>query len=166
MRLPRHGDYALQLMIVLAQSPHPGQGWRLSTVAGDLQGREVELLLVLVEADRTMVFMRYFGAMRSMGATVRTVLSVLPDLEAPVYASAAAYHLRSYKNEAEKRAGYIPPKIAAVPDFGRLHPSTILQLCKWYGGMVRETSTGKGLDATAFTSINAPQEAVFPVNRL
>jgi len=137
--------------------------WRLNTIKGSLAGREVDLLLIPIGADRTLALMRYYGALTSINLLVKTVLALLPDLESPVYASAAAYHLRSYKNEAEKRAGYSADKADAPLDFSRLEPATLNQLCRWYGGLVRETSQGKTINSMAFTSIDAPRETAWEV---
>jgi len=137
--------------------------WKLDTVEGSLKGRQLELLIVPMGEDLSMTFLRYYGSMRSIGGVVKLTLMLLPDLESPVYASAATYHMRSYKNEAEKRAGYTPPKQHAAIDYAKLDPDTVNKLCAWYGGLVHETKEGKTINAMAFSSINAPAEVVWKV---
>jgi carbon monoxide dehydrogenase subunit G len=141
----------------------PPYKWHIDTVEGSLKGRELDLLLIPRGDDRTMAFLRYYGSMRSINVLVRMVLALIPDFESPVYASASTYHMRSYKNAAEKRAGYTPPKTYAPVDYSRLEAKTINRLCAWYGGLVRETKDGKTINAMAFTSMDAPQKLVWEV---
>jgi len=155
--------FSLKLDLTDEITESPPYRWHISTVKGGLRGREVDLLLLPVNNDRTLALMRYYGALPSINILVKTVLALLPDLESPVYASAAAYHLRSYKNEAEKRAGFSMPEIYAPPEFSSLDPSTLDQLCRFYGGLLRETSQGKTINATAFTQIDASRETVWKV---
>jgi len=137
--------------------------WRIATVEGGLKGREVELLLVPVGKDRTLAVLRYFGAMRSMGSAIKLVLSLAPDLEAPVYASAADYHLRSYRLEAEKRAGYTSPDALPPLAYDKLDPQTVELLCANFAGLLRENREGKVLAATAFAAVAAPVEKTWAV---
>jgi uncharacterized protein YndB with AHSA1/START domain len=137
--------------------------WHMETVEGDLKGRELNLLLVPRPDGATLALLRYFGAMRSMGGVVYLSLSLIPDLETPVYASAASYHLRGYRNAAEKQAGYAPPAKPADIEFAALDPKTIQQLCRWSAGLVRETHEGKVINAMAFADMNAPPDRVWAV---
>ncbi|HUT53179.1 MAG TPA: SRPBCC family protein [bacterium] len=137
--------------------------WRLDTTEGDLKGRELDLLLVPRPDGTTLAFLRYFGAMRSMGGLVYLTLSLLPDLETPVYASAASYHLRGYRNAAEKLSGYQPPEKPAAIDFAALDPKTLQQLCRFNAGLIRETRDGKIINAMAFSDMAAPQDHVWSV---
>jgi carbon monoxide dehydrogenase subunit G len=137
--------------------------WHLATTEGDLKGREVDLLLVPRPDGTTLAFLRYFGAMRSMGGLVYLAISLIPDLETPVYASAASYHLRGYKNEAEKLSGYVPPAQPAAIDFAALDPKTLEQLCRWNAGLIRETRDGKVINAMAFSDMAAPPDHVWAV---
>jgi len=155
--------FSLKLDIIDEITESPPYRWHINTAKGSLAGREVDLILVPVNNDRTLALMRYYGALPSINALVRTVLGLLPDLESPVYASAAAYHLRSYKNEAEKRAGYIPSESSAPLDFTRLDPATLSRLCRWYGGLLHETSQGKTINAVAFSSMDATRQKVWKV---
>ncbi len=142
---------------------NPPYGWKLETVKGDLKGRRLELLLVPADEGRTMVFLRYFGSMRSMGTIIQMVLALVPDFETPVYSSAANYHLRCYRNEAERRAGYKPPRKPAELDFRKLDPDTMAIISRYQGGIIRETREGVTIDAGAFADMAAAPDEVYEV---
>lgn len=155
-------QFSLNMEITDRITEQAPTSWRLITTDGDLKGRENELLLVPIDAKHTLAFLRYYGALRSIGTLIRYTLSLIPDLETPVYASAAAYHLRSYKNAAEKKAGYVwtaPPAL----DYSRLDPATMEKLSKMFAGRIRETKEGKVIDAMAVAAMNAPPEKVWKV---
>ncbi len=155
--------FSFKLDIVDEFTEKPPYRWHLYTVDGDLKGRELEVLLVPVDENRTMCFLRYFGAMRSMNAIVRITLSFIPEFESPIYAPAATYHVRAYKNEAEKRVGYSPPGKPAPIDYDRLDIKTMQQLSNWYGGLLRETREGDVINNTGFSAIDAPPGKVWSV---
>jgi len=138
-------------------------GWKLETIEGELKGRELELKLIKVDDNRTMAFLRYFGALRSMGAIVRLVLEFVPDFETPVYSSAANYHLRCYKVEAERRSGYKFPETPASIDYKSLDAKTIEKISNWQGGLVRERPNGSTINAMAFGAMSSPQKDVWNV---
>ena len=142
---------------------NPPHGWTLETVEGDLKGRQLDLLLVPMDDDRTMAFLRYFGSLRSMGAFIKLVLAFVPDFETPVYSSAANYHLGSIRDEAEKRAGYERPQIPPELDLSKLDPATMAIISKYQGGIIRETSEGVTISAGAFADMPCPQRFVYSV---
>lgn len=155
--------FSFKLDIIDEITENPPHGWRLDTTEGSLKGRELEIILIPAGDARTMTFLRYYGSIRSINKFMKMMLARVPDLESPVYASAATYHLRSYKIEAEKRSGYTPPDGTRQIDHSRLDPKTLTRLSRWYGGVVRETADGKAMDATAFESVDAPQKAAWEV---
>ena len=154
-------NFTFRLEITDQYKEDPPYSWHLDTVDGDLVGRELDLLLVPAGKDKTMAFIRYFGAMRSMNAIVRIAISFIPEFESPIYMPAATYHLRGLKNEAERLAGRKPSDSNGPLDYSRLDPKTLEQLSRWYGGLLRETHQGKVLNNMAFIAIDAPPEVVW-----
>jgi carbon monoxide dehydrogenase subunit G len=155
--------FSFNMKIIDQITENAPYGWKLETLEGDLSGRQLELKLIEVDENRTMVFLRYFGALRSMGVLVRLVLELVPDFETPVYSSAANYHLRCYKVEAERRSGYKFPDAPSVINFKGLDAKTIEKMCEWQGGLVRERPDGETINAMAFGAMNAPREDVWNV---
>lgn len=155
--------FSFKMDIIDEITDNPPRSWHIDTIEGSLKGRELDLVLIPAGDNRTMVFQRYFGSIRTANIFMRMVMNLLPDFESPAYAAAATYHVRAYKNEAQMKTGYVQPKTHAPLDYSRLDPKTMNQLGRWYGGLVRETAQGKTVNAMAFASIDAPVETVWKV---
>lgn len=131
---------------------------------GGLKGREIDYYLVPIDNDKkTILFIRHYPHMKSLGILVRTVLAVLPTIEWPVSASASNYMLRSYRQEAEKLAGYKRPPRPGPLDYNTLDIATMRRLAAHSTGLIRETNEGKILEGLNFTFVNAPPDQVWEV---
>lgn len=140
----------------------PPYSYHLETIEGSLKGRELDLVLV-PRGERTLAFLRYYGAMRSINTLIRMVLALIPDFETPVYGSAACYHLRSYHNDALERLGKDKEIKFGEIDPARLDPATMARLCQWQGGLVQETAEGKTKGGGAFALMPAPPAQTWEV---
>jgi carbon monoxide dehydrogenase subunit G len=142
----------------------PPKGMHIDTIEGGLKGRQVDLLFIPVDQGaNTLIFMRYFGAMHSLGPTMRVGLNAMPMVEPTTTAGAANYHLRAYKNEAEKRVGYQTPREPPRLAIENLDLPTLRRLNLGSAGLIRETPAGKFIDVTAYTFIDARPEQVWEV---
>ena len=155
-------SYNFDMVDSVVEDPPTSQ--HIETLEGGLKGREIDLLLIPVDdGANTLVFMRYYGSMRSLGASMRMALTVLPMVEPPTTVGAANYHLRAYKNEAEKRVGYQAPAKPRDLEIDSLDIPTLRLINKGNGGLIRETPEGKLIDVLTYTFIDAPPERVWEV---
>jgi carbon monoxide dehydrogenase subunit G len=142
----------------------PLKGMHIKTIKGGLAGREIDLLLVPVDnGANTLAFMRYFGNMRSLGPTMQLALKVMPMVEPPATVSAANYHLRSVKMEAESRAGYKAPARPKNLEIEHLDLPTLRLLNNGTAGLIREDPKGKLIDVLTYTFVDAPPKRVWEV---
>lgn len=143
----------------------PPRSMHIDTPEGGLAGRELDILLVPVDnGANTLIFMRYYGAMRSLGAAMRLGLKALPMVEPTTTVSAANYHLRSYRNEAHKRVGYKAPKKPKPLEIENLDIKTLRIINENGGGLIRETPEGKLIDVLTYGFIDAPPQRVWDVS--
>jgi len=129
-----------------------------------LKGREVDVQMIPIEGGKTtLVFMRYYAHMESLGMAMQAILKVVPDSEWPVAAASANYHLREHKKEAERRAGYQPAAEPAPLKHDALEIKSLAWLDRYQAGLIRETYEGKDIAGMAYTFIDATPEAVYNV---
>lgn len=156
--------YSYEMDLIEEIIEDPPYHMHIKTVEGGLKDRELDILLVPVENNpHTLIFMRYYTHMASMGVAMRAFLAVLPMVEPPTAVGAANYHTRAYKNAAEKRAGYAALREPGPLDIENLGLETLRLIDKGNGGLIRETPEGKIIDALTWDFINAPPGRVYEV---
>jgi uncharacterized protein YndB with AHSA1/START domain len=134
------------------------------TIDGGLKGRELDLILKPIDRGKnTLFFMRYNAQMKSLGLATQAILAVVPMAEWPVTAASANYHLRAQKNEAERLAGYSPPRKPKPLDYHALDVNTLRALARYNAGLIRETPEGKTINGLSYSFINAPPQTVWEV---
>jgi len=153
--------YKYDIIDIVTESPPYDH--HVLTISG-LEKRELTVKLIPINDNETLLFMRYYLNMAALGYSMQAVLAVLPMIEPPTAVGAANYHSRAYKNEAEQRVGYKPPRepkpLETISGFDL---RTLGIIDEHGGGLIRETPEGKIIDALAFTIINAPPERVWEV---
>lgn len=143
---------------------HPPDRIHLETIAGGLKGRQIDWILTPIDHNRsTLIFLRHYPQIKSMGLTVRAVLAVLPMIEWPVSAAAANYILRGYQRRAEELMGYHRPRQPAEMDYSALDLETLRQLERGSAGLIRETPEGQTLNGLSYIFIDAPAGVVWEV---
>lgn len=155
-------SYNFKMVDVVVEKPL--QSIHIETVEGGLKGRAIDFLLVPVDnGAHTLVFMRYYGSMKSLGTSMRLALEALPTVEPTTTVGAANYHLRAYKNEAERRVGYKAPPKPRELVIENLDLQTLRLINQGNGGLIRETPRGKLIDVLTYTVINTPPQRVWEV---
>jgi ribosome-associated toxin RatA of RatAB toxin-antitoxin module len=148
-------------MVDIAEE-YPPYRLRVNTIEGGLKGRELDFIIIPTEkTNETVVYLRYYAHMKSMGMTMRASLAILPSSEWPVTAASANYHLRVQRNEAEKRAGYKRQERPAKLDYHSLNIDTLAWLGKYNAGLIRETSNGDDISGLTYGFIDASPEVVW-----
>lgn len=158
--------FAYKYDIIDLVTEDPPYHLHVNTIGG-LEKRELDMVLI-PEANNTVTlfFMRYNLNMAALGYSMQAVLEALPMVEPPTAAGAANYHSRAYKNEAERRAGYKPPREPKPLDpavLPALDLATLKRINDQGGGIIRETPSGKIIDALAFAFIKARPARVYEV---
>jgi polyketide cyclase/dehydrase/lipid transport protein len=87
----------------------------------------------------------------------------MPMAEPQLSIAGANYGNRAYKNEAERRAGFKPPREPKSLDITDLDVDTLRLIDQGNGGLIRETPQGQILGTLAYTFIDAPPETVWEV---
>jgi hypothetical protein len=155
-------EYASQFAMNDLATEDPPSHLHFSTLEGGLKGREVDIQFLPLDDGRcTIVCMRYYSNMGSLGLSIQAVLKVLPDSEWPVAAASANYHLREHKLEAERRVGYTPPPEPGALKYEALDPASLYRLSRFNAGLIRETAAGKDLNGLAYAFIDAPPATVY-----
>ena len=156
--------YSFSLKVVDLVIEEPPNRLRIKTVDGDVIGREIEILLVPADDRRaTLLFMRCYPQLASIGVTMRLALEALPMAEPATGVGACNYQARAYRNEAERRVGYKPSPQPGPLTFSGLDLATLRLIDEGNGGLIRETPPGKIIDALTYSFINAPPGRVWKV---
>ncbi len=156
--------YSYKMDMVDMVKEDPPYHMHIKTVEGGLIGRELNILLVPVNNnEHTLLFIRYYATLKTVGTAIRLAVSIIPQVEPPTIVSAANYHARAYRNEAEKRVGYEASRKPPQLKIENLDIETLLLIDSMNGGLIRETPEGKVIDALTYTFINAPHGRVWEV---
>jgi carbon monoxide dehydrogenase subunit G len=155
-------EYKYEILDILTE--YPPYHIHSETIEGGLKDRQIDWYLVPVDDDQnTLIFIRHYPHIKSMGISIRAVLAVLPIIEWPVSASAANYILRGYKIRAENLVGYTPPREPDPLNYHALDIETLHKLDRYSCGLIRETPEGKTLNGLNYIFINAPADVVWEV---
>ncbi len=147
--------------VIRKDSPHH---FLMRTVEGKLKTREIEILLVPIEeGTETLLFMRYFTPLRSLGTEMKLALAVLPYFEPSAMVGAAMMHAGAYRDEAEKRVGYKAPEKPAPLAIDKLDIPTMRLIDEMNGGLVIKTPEGKVIESMSYAFVDAPIEQVWEV---
>jgi ribosome-associated toxin RatA of RatAB toxin-antitoxin module len=155
-------EYNYEILDVVTEDPP--YHLHSETLEGGLKGRQIDWILAPMDQNQnTLIFLRHYPHIKSMGVTVRAVLAVLPMIEWPVSASAANYILRGYKQKAERLVGYTPPPEPAGLLYQALDIETLRKLDRSSCGLIRETREGKTINGLTYIFIDAPAPVVWEV---
>jgi hypothetical protein len=157
-------NFEFNYKIVDQLTEEPPRHLHVDTVDGGLKGGKIDYYLVPVDKGKnTLIFIRYFPHIKSLGVSIRTVLAVIPTMEWPVSASAANYIVRSIRNKAERLAGYTPPPEPGPLKYHALDVETLRMLDRYSTGLIRETPEGKTINGMNYRFIEAPPSLVWDV---
>lgn len=156
--------YSYKMDMIDIVKEDPPYHMHINTIEGGLIGRELDILLIPVDDNaNTLFFMRYYASLRTVGTAIRIAVSFIPQVEPPTIVSAANYHTRAYRIEAEKRAGYKAPERPEPLEIENLDIKTLRLIDSMNGGLIRENPEGKVIDALTYTFIDAPPDRVWEV---
>jgi hypothetical protein len=134
------------------------------TIDGGLKHRQIDWYMVPADHDQTtLIFIRHYPHIKSLGVSIRLVLAVIPTIEWPVSAQAANYILRGFRLRAENLAGYDRARVPPPLDYDSLDIETLRILDQYACGLIHETPEGRSLGGTNYTFINAPHQVVWDV---
>jgi Polyketide cyclase / dehydrase and lipid transport len=132
------------------------------TTEGGLEGRQIDYYFFPVDnGENTLVFMRHYSGIKSLGSLIRMVLKTIPMIEWPVTASASSYVLRGFKHKSETISGYTSSAKPQAINYKNLDIDTLLKLESYSPGLIRETQEGKTINGLTYETINATPDTVW-----